>query len=573
MKILVVLGTRPEIIKMAPVIFELQKRKIQFEIVHTGQHYSDNMDRIFWDSFQLPEPKYKLGVQEKTHAKQVAEMMRKLDDILDQECPDWVLVHGDTNSTLSGAIAACKRANIKVAHVEAGLRSFDRRMPEELNRILTDQVSSLLFAPTPEAKKQLLREGVSPSKIRVVGNTIEDILKIRIGEAEAKSDVLSRYQLSAHEFVLLTVHRQENTDDLVRLVEILNAIFDSAEKFKLKVIFPVHPRTRNRLLEAEFNFPAHVIVSEPIGYDDFLVLEKNARMIASDSGGLQEEACILKVPCITLRENTERPETIRIQSNVLAGVRGARIKGAFQKMMKSKRKWKSPYGGGRASQKIIQAILKSKLTILALFTFFSSILNAQSKLKCEKWEQIPLDSQNWHVAYDGFGAVRFQSGVLLKPRAIASESGTHAALVLSKNEKQKDFLVRIKYQNQKAHRLPASNSWEVFWLMFNYQASGLNKKTNYLILKPNGIELGKAWGKVDQEFLKTDTSFKFQFDQDILVELMKKGQRIKAVVNQKDVFEYQDKGGRKLFQTNGQFGLYTEDADVKVTEFSICRVW
>lgn len=359
MKVIIILGTRPEIIKMAPVIFELQKKKINFEIVHTGQHYSENMDRIFWDSFQLPEPKYKLGVQEKTHAKQVAEMMKKLDEILEAENPDWVLVHGDTNSTLSGALTACKRHGTRVAHVEAGLRSFDRSMPEELNRIVADHVSSILFAPTKESKKQLLKEGVPKSKIHVVGNTIEDILLHRISLAEKKSTILKTLNIESKKFALMTVHRQENTDQIHRLTEILNAVFKSAKKENLKVVFPIHPRTKARLENAKFPIPAHVILTDPIGYDDFLVLERNARIIASDSGGLQEEGCILKVPTLTLRENTERPETIRIKSNILAGVKAKRIQSAFQKMMKAKNNWKSPYGGGKASEKIIQALLKN----------------------------------------------------------------------------------------------------------------------------------------------------------------------------------------------------------------------
>ena len=357
MKVCIVFGTRPEIIKLAPVIHELKKSRIDFILVHTGQHYSENMDAIFWRYFNLPEINFQLQVRQATHAKQTAEMLRALDDVFAEQKPDWVVVHGDTNSTLSGALTASKHKNMRIAHVEAGLRSFDRRMPEEINRVIVDHISDLLFAPTEEAKQLLLQEGISSDKILVTGNTIEDILMQNISRAESQSQILEKLQIINKKYVLMTVHRQENTDDQTRLEQILNACFTAAEKQKLHVVFPMHPRTKDRLIKNNFSIPKHVTITEPLGYDDFLVLEKNAVVLATDSGGLQEEACILKVPCITLRENTERPETVKIGANLLVGTQSQNIIQAFEISLKSSRNWQSPYGAGQASARIREGLV------------------------------------------------------------------------------------------------------------------------------------------------------------------------------------------------------------------------
>jgi len=352
-KFLIVLGTRPEIIKLAPIVYVLTQRKIHFEIVHTGQHYSTNMDQIFWDDFKLPTPKYNLAIQEKTHALQVSKMVEKLDEIIQLENPNWVLVQGDTNSTFAGALAAAKRPGVRIAHIEAGLRSFDRTMPEEVNRVITDHLSDFLFAPTQVSKKYLLKEGLPARKIAVVGNTVQDILLRRM--KGLKPD----HALQKAPYCLLTLHRQENTGDTKRLTRILEAVFDASHQHGLKLIFPIHPRTKSVLSELKFQIPPHVTLIDPVGYDQFLNLQKNARIIATDSGGLQEESCILNVPCMTLRENTERPETVKLKANILAGIDPQKIKKSFTKMMKSKARWKSPYGSGRAAEKMIQILLKA----------------------------------------------------------------------------------------------------------------------------------------------------------------------------------------------------------------------
>jgi len=365
MKVALVLGTRPEIIKLAAVMHELGERGADFFVVHTGQHYSENMDRLFWDTFLLPAPRYHLGVRERTHAKQTAEMLRQLDDIFNVEKPDWVVVQGDTNSVLAGGLCACKRPGLRVAHVEAGLRSFDRSMPEEVNRILVDHLADLLFAPTEEAAEQLRKEGIDDRKIMVVGNTVEDILLRNLVYARVQSTLLKRHDLKAHQYLLMTVHRQENTDDLSRLRTILDAVTESASRHGLRCVFPLHPRTRNRIEELGYHLPPHVILTEPLGYHDLLALMDKAAVVATDSGGLQEESCILRVPCVTLRENTERPETVAVGANIIAGVSIEGIRESIARMLTKKRDWQSPYGGGKASSRIVNALLQGPIAVEA----------------------------------------------------------------------------------------------------------------------------------------------------------------------------------------------------------------
>ncbi len=359
MKIHVVLGTRPEIIKLAPIIHELEKRKIEFQIIHTGQHYSENMDKIFWDTFKLPKPAYHLAVQQPTHATQTAEMLSKLEKIFLTEKPDWLVVQGDTNSTMSAALTAAKLNTIKIAHVEAGLRSGDRTMPEEINRIIVDKISDLLFPPTKESGDFLLAEGIKKEQIVMCGNTIKDALDQQLPEALKKTSVLTELGLKSKKYLLLTVHRQENTDNPERLSNILNSIFKNAKEAGLEVVFPIHPRTENRLNSNGFKFPPFVKLLKPIDYHSFLLLEKEAALIATDSGGIQEEACILGVPCITLRENTERPETLKVGSNVLAGVDPKKISDAFTKSQVLPKGWKQPYGEGNSALIIVNAILRT----------------------------------------------------------------------------------------------------------------------------------------------------------------------------------------------------------------------
>lgn len=360
MKIGIVLGTRPEIIKLAPVIFELERLHIPYFVIHTGQHYSENMDRIFWDDLSIPQPQYLLGIREPNHARQTAEMLRQIDEILEKEAPDWVLVQGDTNSTMAGALAAAKRKGIKLVHLEAGLRSFDRSMPEEINRIIVDHISDLLLVPTEESMRYLAAEGISQDRCLHIGNTIEDMLLKNLPHALSKSQILQQMELASRDYLLLTIHRQENTDDRIRLKNILETIFQTSHQFNLKVVFPIHPRTRAIIDKMNLEIPTHVHLIEPIGYFDFLILQKEAKLVATDSGGVQEETCILGTPCVTLRDNTERPETVRLGSNVLAGVDPKSIRTSIEKQLRfydGSLQWISPYGQGTAASLVVAALM------------------------------------------------------------------------------------------------------------------------------------------------------------------------------------------------------------------------
>ncbi|MDD5638798.1 MAG: UDP-N-acetylglucosamine 2-epimerase (non-hydrolyzing) [Candidatus Pacebacteria bacterium] len=355
MQIFIILGTRPEIIKMSPIIRECQKRHLNFSILHTNQHYSQNLDKIFFKELNLPQPRYNLNVGSGTHAEQTAKILLGIEKILIKEKPDIVLVEGDTNTVLAGALAAAK-LHIKIGHIEAGLRSYDREMPEEINRILTDHCSDLLFAPTKKAKEILLQEGISSKKIFVIGNTIVDAVFQNIKLAEQKSEILKKLHLQKEEYFLLTAHRQENVDNRERLKGILKGVELISQKFSLPVIYSIHPRTRKMLKKFKLSVSTNINLIEPLGYLDFLKLQKNAKLILTDSGGIQEEACIMKVPCVTLRDNTERPETLLVKSNILAGTNPQKIMKSAKKMLNLKKQWKNPFGNGTAAEKILEVI-------------------------------------------------------------------------------------------------------------------------------------------------------------------------------------------------------------------------
>lgn len=358
MKIAVVLGTRPEIIKMAPVIRELESRNAAFLVIHTGQHYSYNLDSVFFEQLNLPPTKYNLEIGSGSHAEQTARILIAIEKILQEEKPDIVLVEGDTNSVLASALAAVK-LHIKVGHVEAGLRSYDRQMPEEINRILADHCSDYLFAPTEKAKAILLGEGVPEPKIFVTGNTIVDAVYRNLEIARGKSDSLSTLRLKPREFFLVTLHRQENVDNQARFTAILEGLNKVALEFQQPVIYPIHPRSRKQM--NNFNLePKNLSLIEPMDYLGFLQLESNARLVFTDSGGIQEEACILRVPCVTLRDNTERPETIEIGSNILAGASPDKILEYTKIMLKRENNWANPFGDGKAGKRIVD-ILGGKL--------------------------------------------------------------------------------------------------------------------------------------------------------------------------------------------------------------------
>jgi len=357
MKIAIILGTRPEIIKMSPIVRELEKRNIAYFILHTGQHYSYNMDRIFFEQLRLPEPKYNLEVGSGSHAEQTGKMMIGIEQVLMKEEPDIVLVQGDTNTVLAGALAAVKLM-IKIGHVEAGLRSFNREMPEEINRLLTDHISDYLFAPTKNAKQNLLNEGIDQHKIYVTGNTIVDAINQNLQLAK-NSKILDLLNLNRREYFLLTLHRQENVDKEYRLKKIIKGVTLLAREFDIPIIYPIHPRSRKRLEQFNIKIDKKIKLIEPLDYFSFLNLESNAKLILTDSGGVQEEACILKVPCVTLRYSTERPETIKVGANILAGSEPSSILEKVKIMLKKPRNWPNPFGDGTASIKIINILSSS----------------------------------------------------------------------------------------------------------------------------------------------------------------------------------------------------------------------
>lgn len=355
MKVTIILGTRPEIIKMAPVVWELEKRKNDFFILHTGQHYSYNLDRVFFEQLRLPQPKYNLKVGSGTHAQETAKILVGVEEVLQQEIPDIVLVEGDTNSVLGSALAASK-LHIKVGHVEAGLRSYDRNMPEETNRILTDHCSDYLFAPTEKARAILLGEGIPRERIFMTGNTIVDALLKSLEIAGSQTTTLKKLGLCPKEYFLVTVHRQENVDNIDRFSGILEGLRRVSEKFQIPVIYAIHPRSKKRM--EEFGLRSDGIrLIEPQGFLDFLRLEAGARLVLTDSGGIQEESCILKVPCVTLRDNTERPETLEVGSNLMAGTSPDEILDCAMIMLGRENDWQNPFGDGKAGVRIAEIIL------------------------------------------------------------------------------------------------------------------------------------------------------------------------------------------------------------------------
>ena len=355
----IIVGTRPEIIKMAPVIRACEKQRVGYQIIHTGQHYSYELDRIFFRDLELPEANYNLDVGSGTHGEQTGKILIAIEKILMAEKPKVVLVEGDTNSTLAAALAATK-LHIEVGHIEAGLRSYFRGMPEEINRILTDHISDYLFAPTENARKILLGEGISKEKIFVAGNTIVDSVYQNLDIAKKKigKDIFEKLDIKKGEYFLVTAHRAENVDSKKRLVGIVKALNLISKKFNLPLIYPIHPRTMKNLKKFDLlnSINKQIKLIEPIGFLEFLQLEANAKLVLTDSGGVQEETCILRIPCVTLRDNTERPETIEVGSNILAGCDPEKILKSVDLMIDKKRDWKNPFGDGKAGERIIKIV-------------------------------------------------------------------------------------------------------------------------------------------------------------------------------------------------------------------------
>lgn len=318
MHILHVVGARPNFMKAAPVICAVHGRNgTRQTLVHTGQHYDNNMSDVFFEQLRLPRPDLNLAVGSGSQAKQTAEIMVRFETAVTEHKPDLVVVYGDVNSTV-GAALVCSKLLIPVAHVEAGLRSFDRTMPEEINRLLTDQISDLLFTPSQDGDENLVREGIAKEKIHLVGNVMIDTLIRLLEKAEhcTRSNLPERY-------VLVTLHRPSNVDDLEVLHQILEALADMGRE--IAVVFPVHPRTRQRLAQLDIDLGSFHLL-EPLPYLEFLALQKRACAVITDSGGVQEETTYLGIPCITLRENTERPITVTLGTNVIVGQDVARLR-------------------------------------------------------------------------------------------------------------------------------------------------------------------------------------------------------------------------------------------------------
>ena len=349
MKVVSVVGARPQFIKAFAMFKEIRKN-YEDVLIHTGQHYDYELSKVFFDQLGIPEPNYNLGVGSGNQGKQTGKMLTKIEEVLLNEKPDFVLVYGDTNSTIAGALASIK-LHIPVGHIEAGLRSFDRNMPEEINRVLTDHCSDLLFSPTQTGVDNLKQEGITKG-VHLTGDVMYDVLLRNLKIAE-KSRILEELNVKTKEYFLTTAHRQSNTDN----AENLSNILDALSKINEKVIFPIHPRTlkfiNNHGLKGKIG--KNIVITKPIGYFDFIWLEKNAKKILTDSGGMQKEAYMLKVPCITLRENTEWIETVEDGWNVLVGSSKEKILNAVN-TFQPQEKQRKIFGNGHASKNIVKIL-------------------------------------------------------------------------------------------------------------------------------------------------------------------------------------------------------------------------
>jgi UDP-GlcNAc3NAcA epimerase len=350
-KILTVIGARPQFVKAAVVSRAIADHvSLEETILHTGQHFDTNMSAVFFDELGIPQPAYHLAIGGGSHGQNTGRMIEAIEATLMESRPDMVMVYGDTDSTLAGAIAASK-LNIPIAHVEAGLRSFNRRMPEEINRIVTDHVSDLLFAPSQTAVANLAHEGIAGIKVKLVGDVMFDAVKVFTSIAREKSSILKTLNVEPGNYVLVTLHRKENTDDATRLSEILTGLSTSDHP----VILPLHPRTRRRIAEHALAPSPHIRIVDPVGYLDMMLLEAHARVIATDSGGVQKEAYFHGVPCVTMRDETEWVELLEIGANRLAGANATKIAEAIAHPGVNP-SVRSIYGDGTASLKIAEII-------------------------------------------------------------------------------------------------------------------------------------------------------------------------------------------------------------------------
>jgi UDP-N-acetylglucosamine 2-epimerase (non-hydrolysing) len=353
-KVAILVGTRPEIIKIAPVMRELKKQRIPYIFIHSNQHYAKELDEAILKDLDLSKPDYQLQVGSGTHAVQTGKIMEGVENICIKEKITLMIVHGDTNTTLAGALTA-KKLHIKVCHIEAGLRSFDYRMPEEINRIITDRISDILFAPTAMAQQNLLKEGIGGEAVIVTGNTVVDAL-LQHQTIAAKQDTFKRVAVQPNKYVLLTMHRAENVDEKPKLLSLIKVIDHVSKKLKLPVVWPVHPRSTKQLEAFEIKLPKSFVLIDSVGYLDMLQLLSNASMVLTDSGGVQEEAYILKRPLITLRNSTERPETL--SANFIVDTSIKKVDHAIDAFKNGKVKWNNELGDGSASKTIVAAIKK-----------------------------------------------------------------------------------------------------------------------------------------------------------------------------------------------------------------------
>uniref|UniRef100_UPI003341AB8F non-hydrolyzing UDP-N-acetylglucosamine 2-epimerase n=1 Tax=Castellaniella defragrans TaxID=75697 RepID=UPI003341AB8F len=354
MNVITIIGARPQFIKAVIVSQALVVRGIAEKLIHTGQHFDANMSDVFFDELGITRPAYHLGIGGGTHGQNTGRMIEAVEQILLEQRPDWVLVYGDTDSTLAGAVAAVK-LHIPVAHVEAGLRSFNRRMPEEINRVLTDHAADLLFAPTETAVTHLAREGIADARVRLVGDVMYDAALFYGDKAEQSSSILASLRLTPRRYALATIHRAENTDNPQRLA----AIFEGFAQFGADIVLPLHPRTRGRLAAQGLTLPKNVRVIDPIGYLDMVMLEKNAHLIATDSGGVQKEAFFYRVPCVTLRDETEWSELVDGGWNRLAPpTNGGDIASVLERALGSEGFDIQPYGDGNAASIIADSLIR-----------------------------------------------------------------------------------------------------------------------------------------------------------------------------------------------------------------------
>lgn len=360
-KTCVVVGTRPGIIKMSPIIDELESRSVDSFTIHAGQHYSYELDEKMFVDLGLDKPKHRLNGVEDTefHGEQTAVMLEGIEQILLDERPSNVLVCGDANFNLAGALAA-RKLHMKLGHVEAGLRSDDWRMPEEHNRVMIDHISDYLFAPTEQARDNLSEDNVK-GEITVSGNTIVDAVVRNIEIARESSTIVDDIGLTSGEYAVFTAHREENVDNPETLLDLVEILQRAVVELDLPVVYPIHPRTEKRLNQSNLTSKLESIddlhLIDPLGYLDFLLLMSNAEVVLTDSGGIQEESCILGVPCVTLRENTERPETVSVGANVIAGTDPDEVLSRSKEMRRVSRDWSNPFGDGAAAERIVDTVL------------------------------------------------------------------------------------------------------------------------------------------------------------------------------------------------------------------------